>query len=37
MMLCEEIEGEILRVLLTARLCKKEMMNEYTKKIQRKI
>jgi hypothetical protein len=37
-LLCEESEGEILRVLLTARVCKKkEMMNEYTKKIQRKL
>jgi hypothetical protein len=36
-LLCEEIEGAILRVLLTVRVCKKEMVNEYTKKIQRKI
>ena len=36
-LLCEETEGEILRVLLTARVCKKNMINEYTKKTQRKI
>jgi hypothetical protein len=35
--LCEETEREILRVLLTVRVCKEEMMNEYTKKVQRKI
>jgi hypothetical protein len=36
-LLCEKTEGEILSVLLTAIICKNEMINEYTKKIQRKI
>jgi len=36
-LLCEKSEGENLRVFLTERICKNEMMKEYTKKIQGKI